>query len=137
MTITACRNDGNVRDVSISTLVGNDAATCGSAVRLVALGVVPVVVCSTEFVGVSGPRPSEEPRSQRFSGSPAGASAAPMPTTRSPFQLPARLFQNTLLNNLGELKRGADVGRVACNCALFSAVDRPAGAGRPVLVTAV
>ena len=42
-----------------------------------------------------------------------------------------------LLNSSGSLKVGDSAGSVACNWALLSEVDRPAGAGEPLLVTAV
>src|SRR5258706_9499722 len=136
--MTAWRKVGNVREVSISTVAVNGVTTPGSTpTTFVALSVVPVVVCSTELVGVSGPDPSAEPMSQYLIGSPAGASGAPMPLTYTPFQLPARLFQKMLLNIFGLLNVGAPPGRVAWSCRLLPAVDSPAGAGLPSLVAAV
>ena len=61
----------------------------------------------------------------------------PSPVTVSPARVPARLSQKMSLNRTGLLKVGLPFGRLACRSALFWAVDRPAGAGRPLLVTAV
>src|SRR5215468_2322075 len=136
--MTACRKDGKAREVSMVTVAVNGLRTCGSCpTGGVPLGLMPVPVCSTELVGVSVTPGSSEPMSQKLSGSPAGASGAPIPLTYRPFQLPARLFQKMLLNSFGSLHFGAFAGRVACNWSLLAAVDSPAGAGLPLLVAAV
>ena len=63
--------------------------------------------------------------------------ATPMPVTEFPARVPARLSHRMLLNSRGLLNSGEPAGRVACRRSLFAPVARPAGAGWPLLVTAV
>ena len=60
-----------------------------------------------------------------------------MPVTVAPARVPARLSQKMLLNSSGLLKSGEPPGSVACSWSLLAEVDSPAGAGWPLLVTAV
>ena len=86
-------------------------------------------------MGESSPEPSAAPMSQWLIG--LGSPARPMPVTVPPARVPARLSQKTLLKSRGLLKTGDPAGSVACRGSLFSDVESPAGAGTPVLVTAV
>jgi len=79
--------------------------------------------------------PSATPRSQWEIG--VASPARPSPVTVAPARVPARLSQKTLLKRTGSLKVGAPAGSVACSATLFCEVESPAGAGRPLLVTAV
>ena len=51
--------------------------------------------------------------------------------------MPARLSQKMLLNSSGLLNSGDPAGSVVCSSELFAEVDKPAGAGEPLLVIAV
>ncbi len=78
--------------------------------------------------------PFATPRSQWFR---LASPAAPMPVTVVPARVPARLSQKMLLNSSGLLKFGEPAGSVAWSWSLLAEVDRPAGAGSPLEVTAV
>ena len=60
-----------------------------------------------------------------------------MPMTVPRLRVPARLSEKMLLNTNGLLKVGAVAGSDACIGSLLAEVDKPAGAGEPLLVNAV
>src|SRR5665647_1020800 len=112
------------------TATSNGATIFGSTPAvLVGLATVPTVVWMTELIGESRPEPSAAPMSQGL------ASAAVIPDS-TPLKLPARLSQNTSFSSVGLLNRVVLLN-LACSGSLLAPVDRPAGAGWPLLVTAV
>src|SRR5665647_987218 len=123
------------------TATSNGATNFGSTPTvLVGLATVPTVVWIAELIGERRPEPSAAPMSHAL------ASAAVMPDS-TPLKLPARLSQNTSFNSVGLLNSvlarvDEPLNRVvllnlACSGSLLAPVDRPAGAGWPLLVTAV
>ena len=97
--------------------------------------------CNTEFVGDSSERGvSVTPMSKLSIGAKVKLSPGrPRPVMMLLFGtlVPARLSQKMLLNISGLLNDDAVRGSVCCNWVLLAAVDRPAGAGWPLLVMAV
>ena len=100
----------------------------------VGLAVVPSGTWSIELVGAGCPDASAAPTSQWTIG--RGVAGEADARDRAAACVPARLSQKMLLNSVGLLKVG-ERGQGGLERALFAPVERPAGAGWPLLVTAV
>jgi hypothetical protein len=129
---------GFVRHGAKSRTVSYASVTSGSVTRFVGdvvYGWVPASCPMTELVGSRLPEPSNSPRSHSSIG--VASPGWPIPMTSARTRVPARLSHRMLLNSNGLLNSGEPAGRVACSSALLDPLEMPAGAGSPLLVTAV